>query len=116
MQGIFCPACGRDQLRRKSNGVLRCTAPECPHPDAAQRVLADPEIEHVVHFDPVSGHFNVLHPLRERVDGELLDCQIHGVVDAWVDPLPFKEHFALKGTTWRVFENAEGQWTKEPVL
>lgn len=39
-------------------------------------VLADPEVEHVVRLDETE--FSLQHPLRERLQGRLLDCGMHG--------------------------------------
>lgn len=113
MQGIFCPACGQDQLRRKSNGTLRCTVPDCTDPDAAQKILADPEIHHIVRFDE-HGYFNVQHPLRERIDGALLDCKIYDVVRSEC------EGVGCPGEgPWRIRpvseHNLDANWVWEPL-
>lgn len=82
----FCPACGRASLAvrvfdiRTPTPRVNCEHPGCPAPDSAARILSDSEIHHIVRFDPDSETFNVKHPLRERVDGELPDCPIHSVI------------------------------------
>jgi len=87
LDGVFCPACGREDLyfeegfgTEKGNRILCGYSSDCPRPTAASEILSDPEIHHIVRFDPDSGTFNVKHPLRERIGGELLDCTIHEVV------------------------------------
>lgn len=80
----YCPACGKTELElRKYDGMILCTGHPCPNPGAAFEVLQDPEIHHIVRFDSDSETFNVKHPLRERVDSELLDCDIHDEVLRW---------------------------------
>lgn len=99
----YCPACGKAELQlRKADGVILCTASPCPNPAAAHAVLADPEIHHVVRFDD-QGWFNVKHPLRERVDSELLDCAVHeAVVDAIENGMIPQDSYRLKqdGDQW----------------
>jgi hypothetical protein len=77
----YCPmGCGETLIRdRLLNvvpgapiGAIRCNAPDCPRPTAVAEILADPETEHVVVLD--HGGFSVKHPLRERLDDELLGC------------------------------------------
>lgn len=88
----YCPACGQASLFvRNGQGVadlsdrhVRCINRECPDSEAAHKVLQDPEIHHIVRFDD-RGYFNVKHPLRERIDSELLDCRIHEEVGRWCD-------------------------------
>lgn len=119
-----CPACGGqdllvapehspDPVDSGAYGVLRCWREECPDPDAANRLLSDAEIHHVVRFDS-NGYFNVKHPLRERIDSELLDCSIHPVVvDAVAD-----ERITPRGS-WRLIAvpatpDQEPDWEFEP--
>jgi hypothetical protein len=71
----YCPACGRESLILASDRRIVCCRLECPRPTAADEVLADRETEHVVQFN--TGDFTVLHPLRERLDNALMDCQLH---------------------------------------
>lgn len=78
----FCPVCGKRSLDvevsllRGPTPTLQCSYPDCPDPLGITKILADPEIHHIVRFDE-HGFFNVKHPLRERISGELLDCTIH---------------------------------------
>jgi hypothetical protein len=88
---------------------LQCMNGECPNPSAAQQLLSDNETEHIVRFNE-RGFFNVKHPLRERIDGELLDCPIHAVVTARVHSEGTKASVA--GSTWRV--TYEPIWLENP--
>lgn len=82
----YCPSCGQEELGHleKSHpdnpariiGSVFCANPDCLQPDAAHRILQDPEIHHIVRFNP-DDTFNVQHPLRERIDSTLLDCLVH---------------------------------------
>lgn len=71
----YCPACGAWSLTRTDDGVLRCMVFECPDRDAAAKILSDPEVHHVVVFTKTG--YTIRHPLRERIDDALLDCQLH---------------------------------------
>src|SRR4051812_23669237 len=95
-----CPACGRPELVALG-GVLQCNSGTCPQPFTIAKILQDPEIHHIVRFDD-KGFFNCQHPLRERADGQLLDCAIHEAVTEWSEPMSFEEHKALEGTSWRI--------------
>ena len=69
----FCPmGCG-ETLRIAPRGEIFCgNLPNCPDPRAVEKILADPETSHVIRVD-YSG-WTLKHPLRERVDNGLLDC------------------------------------------
>ncbi|MEI5520699.1 DUF6085 family protein [Streptomyces brasiliscabiei] len=69
-----CPACGAS-LFLGAGGYLTCQQLECPQPDAAHRILADRETEHIVQFDDEG--FTIRHPLRERLDDALMRCDLH---------------------------------------
>lgn len=73
----LCPmGCG-DTLYLAAKGVLECTSPICPDPDAATAILLDPETEHLVRLE--GDGWSCRHPIRERLANELLSC---GVGDA----------------------------------
>lgn len=108
IDAAYCPACGQERLHRmEMTGHLKCMNDKCPNPIAAQHVLSDKEIHHIVRFKDYA--FNVKHPLRERIDGELLDCPIHAVVTAW---LSGKSGPDYKDSTWRC--KYEPTWTDNP--
>lgn len=71
----YCPACGGNSLIRASGGHITCSRIDCPNPTAADEILADRETEHVVQLDVAT--FTVRHPLRERLNDELMDCELH---------------------------------------
>ena len=83
-EGLYCPACGKAMLVLRGRKLV-CEHQGCPRPDAAAKVLSDPEIHHIVKFDGYGNYFAAKHPLRERIDGELLDCAIHDEVTRWRD-------------------------------
>lgn len=71
----FCPmGCGHT-LFLGEGGHVTCSYGMCPRPDAVDELLADRETEHVVRL--WDDTFAVQHPLRERLDGGLFDCQLH---------------------------------------
>ena len=91
-----CPACGQDDLHVLSDvGIVHCLNPMCPDDGAATKILADPEIHHVVQFH-ADLTFNVKHPLRERIGDKLLTCLIHTEVQRM-----YADGGATEGT-WRL--------------
>lgn len=62
------------------------------------------------------GYFNAKHPLRERIDGELLDCEIHDFVADWVHDKPRGEFI---NTVWRLRpageHNLDANWVWEQL-
>jgi len=106
----YCPWCGHPDPEVGPDAFLRCTNPDCPNPDGVAYVLLDNEIEHIVRFDEGAETFNVKHPLRERIDSELLDCPIHAVVRAQInDGQIYSDHqWHPVGGTWRLrYEQAQ---------
>lgn len=74
----YCPmGCGQT-LFLGEGGHVTCSWAQCPRPEAVDELLADREIEHVVEL----GHtgFGVQHPLRERLDGALFECELHQLI------------------------------------
>lgn len=67
--------CG-ETLTLKEGRVRCCMADQCQDPDAVDKLLADEETEHIVIFLG-ERRFSLQHPLRERIDGELHNCQLH---------------------------------------
>lgn len=70
-----CPmGCGKT-LFLADGGYVTCSFIRCPRPDAVADLLADRETEHIVTFGEEG--FTIRHPLRERLDDALLDCDLH---------------------------------------
>lgn len=73
----YCPmGCGQT-LFLGEGGFITCATLECPRPDAATLVLEEQETDHVVVFSDDDDTFTIMHPLRERLDGELVICPLH---------------------------------------
>jgi hypothetical protein len=66
------------------DGRVMCIMVGCLDYLAVDRILADPETEHVVEVDETG--FSVQHPLRERVGGMLFQCDLHSRLKALGDP------------------------------
>lgn len=80
----YCPmGCG-ETLSVMDGGHVTCRRLECPRPDAVSEILADRETEHLVTFSPTA--FTVRHPLRERLDDALMDCELHEFIAALPGP------------------------------
>lgn len=78
----YCPmGCG-DTLFLADGGYITCSWHQCPNPTAACDILEDREHEHVVRID--DNAFTVRHPLRERLNDEMLTCELHN----WLASLP----------------------------
>lgn len=78
--GGCCPmGCGMTLILSgqewSGEGDVACSNPDCPRPDAVRMLLQNPETEHVVTIR--EGGFTVEHPLRERLDGALHQCELH---------------------------------------
>src|SRR5690606_12081447 len=69
------PACGHRSLFLGSGGYITCSIRECRNPTAAADLLDDGETRHVVTF--TDDGFSIRHPLIERADGTLDDCELH---------------------------------------
>jgi hypothetical protein len=78
----YCPACGKRDLHLMGTKVIYCMNRECPRPDAVYDLLNDPpELHHIMEVLPdeptaQSGRWTLKHPLLERIDGELFDCEL----------------------------------------
>lgn len=100
-----CPmGCGAT-VYQQPDGPLWCAAPDCPRRTAASEILNDPETEHIVELGPHT--FNVMHPLRERLDGALLTCDLGD----WLKRQPGPP--AAPGRYRARIER--GQWLLEPI-
>jgi len=101
----YCPmGCGRT-LFRALGGHITCSLIGCPDPAAVDKLLDDPETEHVVEFR--ESDFTVRHPLRERIDGDLFDCQLHADIVALSGP-------PVRPGRYRACSSAFG-WTWQPL-
>lgn len=80
----YCPmGCGM-RLMMNEKGTIICTNGECPHPLAVSDLLSDQETEHVVTFGDRG--FTIRHPLRERLNDHLLQCDLHDHLTALNGP------------------------------
>ena len=75
-----CPSCGYGLLVL-DDMVLRCTNPSCAEPDAAQRILADGDPLHVARIHE-NETFTMRHPLIERLDNRLMECELFDLISA----------------------------------
>lgn len=112
----FCPACGQDKLHiERYVGTVHCLNSECSDTGAAHKILAEHEIEHtlVVHPDtPTSGSgtWTLKHPLRERINDELMSCTVDKLVRQ-----TFAFNYPPEAGTYRVAKGADGKYTMEAV-
>lgn len=101
----YCPmGCG--QTLFVASGHIHCSLSDCPRPAAVAEILADRETEHTVMFSRTA--FTVRHPLRERLDDQLMECQLHEHIAALDGP-------PVEPGRYRVFAEDMGEWSYEPV-
>jgi hypothetical protein len=84
--GLFCPmGCGETlSIPDHKSSRLVCRNLDCVRPDAASVILSDSETEHVVKLEAT--RFTIRHPLRERLDDELMRCSLHSWLTSQDEP------------------------------
>jgi len=73
----FCPyGCGEKLYL--CDGRILCRDIDCPNEEGLHRILMNTVAGHTINFqdDAYCGSYSVVHPLRERIDNELLTCCI----------------------------------------
>lgn len=109
----YCPECGQEKLGVLFNEV-RCMSPLCPRPTAAAEILSDPEVAHILDHGPDG--FTIRHPMKERLDDRLMECQLHnrmqifGKADLASGVLP-----AGRYRCWLEGEAPNLKWAMQPV-
>lgn len=79
-----CPmGCGRT-LFVGEGGHITCSLLGCPRPTAVDELLADGESEHIVVLR--EDGFTVMHPIHERLDDAVLNCQLYAELAAMDAP------------------------------
>lgn len=87
----YCPmGCGRTLFLSDGTGTggdfqpggITCSYVHCPDPLAVDKLLSDSESNHIVILE--DDGVAVQHPLRERLDGVLFDCNLF----QWLSNLP----------------------------
>lgn len=105
----FCPVCGGQTLGVVQASVsfpakVECTNINCTNIYAVAQILAVDEINHVVHFHDQG--FSIRHPLRERIDDELLRCNLHNYLAEFA---PNELGFEYEVGTFRAWSDGEGE-------
>jgi hypothetical protein len=102
-----CPACGSASLFLGDGGYVTCGRLDCSCRSAASDILAERETEHVVVFK--AGSFTVKHPLRERINDELLTCELHAYISRLDGPptMPGVYRAVMGETRWMFYPVAE---------
>lgn len=98
----YCPmGCGETLFIGPMHGYITCSFLGCPNAGAVTEILAQPETEHIVTFEP--NNFTILHPLRERLGDQLTKCRLHLYCAALLTP--------LKPGRYRAYEHATDSYT-----
>ena len=104
--------CGRT-LFLADGGYITCSYLHCPRRDAVADILADRESEHIVAFGETE--FTVRHPLRERLDDALMDCDLHKDIAAMDGPPVRPGTYRARWADYDAATPGFGQWTWEPT-
>ena len=104
--------CGRS-LFLSDDGRVTCCDASCPRPGAAAELLEDRETEHIVIFGETE--FTVRHPLRERLDDALMDCELHKDIAAMSGPPVAPGTYRARWADYDAAVPGYGQWTWEPL-
>lgn len=102
----YCPmGCG-ETLFAGSGGHITCSYLGCPEPTAVDELLGERETEHIVVFTEAG--FDIQHPLRERLGGELFDCGLHAHCRSLTGPptMPGRYRAVSRGSDVWGFEPA----------
>jgi hypothetical protein len=75
-------------------------------------LLADQESEHIVVFGETG--FTIRHPLRERLDDALMDCDLHKDIAAMGGPPVRSGTYRARWTDYAAATPGYGHWTWEP--
>jgi Family of unknown function (DUF6085) len=106
-----CPmGCGETLVLTGGN-CITCMSLRCPRPDAVTTLLADQEAEHIVVFGETE--FAVRHPLRERLDDALMDCDLHKDIAAMAGPPVKPGTYRARWADYDAATPGYGQWTWE---
>ena len=112
VQGCCPMGCG-ETLVLAAEGYVTCTRLRCPRPDAATDILADQESEHIVVFGETE--FTVRHPLRERLDDALMDCELHKDIAAMAGPPVRPGTYRARWADHDPATPGYGRWTWEEL-
>lgn len=103
----YCPmGCGTTLY--VDGGMVSCSSQDCPRPNAVSEILSDTEIEHIVVVGEYD--FTVKHPLRERLDNELVECGVFEYLQSLNGPpVPPGQHYRM------VLRGNPAQWHYDKV-
>jgi Family of unknown function (DUF6085) len=103
MTTAHCPAC-TDPVGVNRLGKLVCRNAGCSRPTAAEEILSETELGHIIDIGDIS--WSMKHPLVERIRDELLKCDfIQYMKNTGGPPQP--------PGRYRVTETAGGSWNWE---
>lgn len=109
-----CPVCGASELFL-CHGKVVCANTSCSRPTAAHELLQDDETGHIMSVGP--REFTLRHPIRERLDDALMNCQLHQHMTEFIVSY-LDEGSMAAGQTYRVYGSGDGEdfaWEWEPV-
>jgi hypothetical protein len=96
VEGLCPMGCGKTLHVNTGNGVVHCIERRCPDPDAVTKLLGNEQsVHHVVNMRS-DGGFTMKHPLRERLEDELFECELHELLASAPPPLSGK--YLVRGT------------------
>lgn len=96
----LCPmGCG-DTLLVNDEYRISCYGSQCPRPSAADEILSEPTAGHIMETNIF--RYDLIHPLRERLDQQLLQCELSRYLDTLEStPVsPGRYQVTGSGTDW----------------
>jgi hypothetical protein len=102
--GMWCPmGCDAKLVMLTETGLLECPGKNCPDKYAVSKLLTreSATTKHIVtlHTD----HWSAKHPLSERIDNKLLNCQIGLAAGAM-------RHHKMPEGTYEVWLDTDKEW------
>lgn len=80
----YCPmGCGQT-LFLGEGGHVTCSHLDCSNPEAVDIILNESLVHHEVTLGDAT--WNVIHPLRERIDDQVLDCSLGEYLESLSGP------------------------------
>ena len=100
---MSCPmGCGKT-IHTSREGLVLCVNPDCPDMRAIGKIMDGEHIaKHRIKFS--RGHWSCVHPIFERIENKLLDCDIERAVSE------MGYYGVDNGELWTWFDETDQEW------
>lgn len=109
----FCPlGCPDGLVVGPDRFSLMCPSPTCPRPNAVMEILTD--TEHIIVIKD-GGMYTIRHPLKERLDDELMTCFFQSRLNTYCafyylpEPGRYRAIPSDGGWTWTLLDQPKEQ-------